>query len=184
VRLVGVVVGVGLAVIAGPTLLRHLPHKPQSSQSAGPVLPGKEEGGRRVIASAKIDGGNRCKIGGVLLDRVPLTMMMDTGAPRTIEISADLLPKFGRSQSQYEFEELWPGTRYGKIARTTFDELRIGGFVLARPDVRIYDRWSYSFGHDTAPLLGMGALKNHGVRLEIEGDTCRLTMPATRTAAR
>jgi predicted aspartyl protease len=180
-RLGVVVVVGGLAVVAGPSLLRHVPVKPQS---AGPVLPsGKELAGRRVIASAKIDGGNRCKIGG-RLDGVPLTFMVDTGAPRTVEISADLLPKLGRTQSQYQFEELWPGTRYGKIARTTFDELRIDSFVLARPDVRIYDRWSYSFGNDTAPLLGMGALKERGVRLEIEGDTCRLTMPETRSAAR
>jgi hypothetical protein len=184
VRLGAVVVVGGLAVIAGPSLLRHLPAKPHSGQSAGPVLPGsKDEAGRRVIASAKIDGGNRCKIGG-LLDGVSLIFMVDTGAPLPVEISAELLPKFARTQSEYDFKELWPGTRYGKIARTNFDELRIGGFVLARPDVRIYDRWSYSFGNDTAPLLGMGALKNHGVRLEIEGETCRLTMPATRTAAR
>jgi hypothetical protein len=180
-RLGAVVAVGGLAIFAGPSLLRHLPAKPHS---AGPVSPGgKEEAGRRIIASAKIDGGNRCKVRG-LLDGVSLIFMVDTGAPRSVEISADLLPKFARTASQYDFEELWPGTRYGKIARTNFDELRIGPFVLAQPDVRIYDRWNYSFGDDTAPLLGMGALKNHGVRLEIEGDTCRLTMPATRSAAR
>lgn len=180
-RLGVVVVVVGLAIFAGHLLLHQLPAAPQL---AGPeVLSGKDDTGRWVIASTKIDGGNRCKIGGQL-DGVSLTFMMDTGAPWPVEISSELLPKFARTPRQYDFEELWPGTRYGKIARTTFDELRIGGFVLARPDVRIYDRWSYSFGKDTAPLLGMGALKNHGIRLEIEGGDCRLTLPATRTAAR
>jgi hypothetical protein len=182
-RLGVVVVVGGLAVVVGASV-RHLPAKPQSGQSAAPVFPsGKEQDTRRVIASAKIDGDNRCKIRGYL-DGVSLPLMVDTGAPRAVEISADLLPKFSRTTSQYNFDELWPGTRYGKIARTTFDELRIGSFVLARPDVRIYDRWSYSFGNDTTPLLGMGALKDRGVRLEIEGDICRVTMPATRTAAR
>jgi hypothetical protein len=179
-RLGTVVVVGGLAIFAGPSLLRHLPAKPHS---AGPVSPGKEEAGRRVIASAKIDGGNRCKIGG-LLDGVAQIFIMDTGAPRPVEISAELLPKFARTASQYQFAEEWPDTRYGKLAKTTFNELRIGEFVIARPEVWIYDRWSYSFGRNTEPLLGMGALKNHGIRLDIEGDTCRLTMPATRTAAR
>jgi Aspartyl protease len=133
-----------------------------------------EETGRQVIAAAKIDRGNRCKVPG-LVDGVPLTFLVDTGAPRALEISADLLTKLGHRESDYEFTELWPGTRYGKIARANFGELRIGDFVLTRPEVWIYDRWNFSFG-DTEPLLGLGALKNHGVRLEIEGDTCWLTV--------
>jgi hypothetical protein len=157
-----------------PPEMSHPLPRPPSMRSA------KEEIGRWVIASAIIDGSNRCKVGG-LLDGVALIFMVDTGAPLPVEISADLLPKLNRRQSQYNFAERWPGTKYGPTAQTSFDELRIGGFVLVRPEVRIYERWSQSFGNEIAPLLGMGALKTQG---ENEGDTCRPTMPETRSAAR
>jgi hypothetical protein len=40
--------------------------------------------------------------------------------------------------------------------------------------VWIYDRWSYSFGSDTAPLLGMATLQSAGVRLEVGNGACWL----------
>jgi hypothetical protein len=155
--------------------------KPQQDTGPRPPIVGQRQAGERVIATAKIDGENRCKIGGEL-DGVPLTFMVDTGAPRSVEISTDVLAKLGRTKSQYDFEELWPGTRYGKIAKTTVN-LRIGDLAITNANAFIYDRWEYTFGHPEIPLLGMGALKNRGVRLEIEGSTCKLVMPQTVTAS-
>jgi hypothetical protein len=79
---------------------------------------------------------------------------------------------------------LLPGARYGGIANATLHELRVGDWALNNVEVQIFDRWRYAFGEDETPLLGLPALQQRGVRLEIEGNTCRLTLPATRTAAR
>jgi predicted aspartyl protease len=144
---------------------------PSAETRPPPPPPGQRTGD--VLASAQIDAGNRCKISGYL-NGVRLIFMVDTGAPRNVEMSSDLLPKFGMDASSLVFEEEWPGTRYGKIAKTTFEQLRIGRFVLNRPHVWIYDRWSYSFGNDTAPLLGMATLQSAGVRLEVGNGACWL----------
>jgi hypothetical protein len=174
----GIVSMLSVAVVGGGLLIFALGHIDASVGDARvdegeKDTPGRiNRAGKNVLASAKIDWGNRCKISGYL-NGVRLTFMVDTGAPRNVEMSSDLLPKFGIDASSLDFEEVWPGTRYGKIAKTTFNQLSIGSFVLNHPQVWIYDRWGYSFG-DTEPLLGMATLKSAGIRLEVGDGSCRL----------
>jgi predicted aspartyl protease len=119
-------------------------------------------GGHRT---AEMDRRNRCWID-AYLNGVQVTFMVDTGAPRAAEIPSELLPRLGIDGSRLNYEQFWPGTRYGDIARVRMRELRIGGLVLNNPEVWVYNNWGYSFGRDTAPLLGMETLKHLNFRIE------------------
>jgi len=100
--------------------------------------------------------------------------MVDTGAPTVAEFSSSWADKLGVKNLQYR--ELWPGTRYGKIATATVHEIRVGDVVWKDAAARFYSDWAYSFGGDTRPLLGLAALNARGINVEFERDTCRLTV--------
>jgi hypothetical protein len=128
--------------------------------------------GRRVLAEAKIEG-DRCHLPGYAND-VPVVWEIDTGDPIDGDFAKSWVGKLGLGNLQYE--EIWPGTRYGKIADTTVD-IRVGDWAISNAHARVYSNWRYTFGDDEDhPLLGLAALQKRGVRLEVEGDTCRLTM--------
>jgi gag-polyprotein putative aspartyl protease len=139
---------------------------------ASPVAPSIHETGRRVLVTSKIDG-DRCLAPGFSVNGVPITFMVDTGAP-DVEFPNSWAAKFGLMNLEYR--ELWPGTRYGKIATGTVHEIRVRDVVWKDQEARFYSNWAYSFGDDTRPLLGLGALNARGVHVEFEGDTCRLTV--------
>ena len=63
-------------------------------------------------------------------------------------------------------------------------EIRVGDAVWRDVDARVYSDWRYTFGDDEIPLLGLAALRSQNIHVEFEGDTCRLTMPDNRAAAR
>jgi hypothetical protein len=111
-----------------------------------------------------------------------VTFQIDTGAPGFADFSSSYVRKLGISSAALHYSEWWPGTRYGKAARTTVRELRVGDVVWNDADVSIYQNWRYAFGADEIPLLGLAALQSQGVHLEMDGDTCRLTVAAAQTA--
>ena len=137
--------------------------------SPSPVV---KEAGRRVIVASNIEG-ERCLAPGSV-NGVPATFMVDTGAPTVAEFSSSWADKLGVKNLQYR--ELWPGTRYGKIATATVHEIRVGDVVWKDAAARFYSDWAYSFGGDTRPLLGLAALNARGINVEFERDTCRLTV--------
>ena len=137
--------------------------------SPSPVV---KETGRRVIVASNIEG-ERCLAPGSV-NGVPATFMVDTGAPTVAEFSSSWADKLGLKNLQYR--ELWPGTRYGKIATATVHEIRVGDVVWKDAAARFYSDWAYSFGGDTRPLLGLAALNARGINVEFERDTCRLTV--------
>ena len=137
--------------------------------SPSPVV---KETGRRVIVASNIEG-DRCLAPGSV-NGVPATFMVDTGAPTVAEFSSSWADKLGVKNLQYR--ELWPGTRYGKIATATVHEIRVGDVVWKDAAARFYSDWAYSFGGDTRPLLGLAALNARGINVEFERDTCRLTV--------
>jgi predicted aspartyl protease len=136
------------------------------------------DGNREVIAASTITG-QRCHVPGSA-NGAPVTFEVDTGDPVFADFSARFAARIGLDPARLHYEELWPGTRYGGIAETTLHTLRIGPWQLTDVPVRVYDNWKYTFGDDAYPLLGLAALQSNGVRLEIEGDTCRLTVPRAR----
>jgi hypothetical protein len=140
-----------------------------SHASPSPVV---KETGRRVIASAKTNN-DRCDVGGVV-NSVPLTLEIDTGDPIEIDFPAKYVQRLGLKTGPYE--ELWPGTRYGKIANAQVKEIRVGDVVWRNATARVYSNWDYTFGSDEIPLLGLAALRAQGVHVEFEGDMCRLTV--------
>lgn len=142
-----------------------------SDVSSGSVMPSTHETGRRVMVESKIEE-NRCLAPGSV-NGVPITFMVDTGAPSVAEFPNSWARELGLGNLDYE--ELWPGTRYGKIATATVDEIRIGDVVWKDAEARFYTNWAFSFG-DTRPLLGLAALNARGVHVEFDGDTCRLTV--------
>jgi len=137
--------------------------------SPSPVV---KETGRRVIVASNIEG-ERCLAPGSV-NGVPATFMVDTGAPTVAEFSSSWADKLGVKNLQYR--ELWPGTRYGKIATATVHKIRVGDVVWKDAAARFYSDWAYSFGGDTRPLLGLAALNARGINVEFERDTCRLTV--------
>ena len=137
--------------------------------SPSPVV---KETGRRVIVASNIEG-ERCLAPGSV-NGLPITFMVDTGAPKVAEFSSSWADKLGVKNLQYR--ELWPGTRYGKIATATVHEIRVGDVVWKDAAARFYSDWAYSFGGDTRPLLGLAALNARGINVEFERDTCRLTV--------
>jgi hypothetical protein len=137
--------------------------------SPSPVV---KETGRRVIVASNIEG-ERCLAPGSV-NGVPATFMVDTGAPTVAEFSSSWADKLGVKNLQYR--ELWPGTRYGKIATATVHEIRVGDVVWKDAAARFYSDWAYSFGSSVRPLLGLAALNARGINVEFERDTCRLTV--------
>jgi hypothetical protein len=138
----------------------------------GPAAPSIHETGRRVLASAKIEN-DRCHLPG-FANRVPVVYEIDTGDPIDADFSNIWVSRLGLKNLQYR--EIWPGTRYGKIADAAVD-IRVGDWVIKNGGARIYANWKYTFGEDEEhPLLGLAALQKRGVRLEVEGDSCRLTV--------
>jgi predicted aspartyl protease len=131
-----------------------------------------KETGRRVIAASRIENG-RCLAPGSV-NGEPVTFEVDTGAPRGAEFPDSWARKLGLNNLHYE--ELWPGTRYGKIATASVDSIRVGAVVWRNVQARFYSNWAFTFG-DTRPLLGLAALNAQGVHVEFDGDTCRLTVP-------
>jgi hypothetical protein len=138
----------------------------------GDAAPGVKETGRHVLASAKIEH-DRCHLPG-FANRAPVVWEIDTGDPIDADFSNIWVSRLGLKNLQYR--EIWPGTRYGKIADAAVD-IRVGDWVINNGQARIYGNWKYTFGEDEEhPLLGLAALQKRGVRLEVEGDTCRLTV--------
>jgi predicted aspartyl protease len=130
---------------------------------------------RQVIALAKITDG-RCHVSG-FANNAPFVFEIDTGDPIIADFSASAIGKLGL-RGPLRYQKIWPGTRYGGSATATLRELRIGAWVLTNVDVRIMQNWRFTFGDDESPLLGLAALQSRGIRFEVEGDTCRLTLPA------
>jgi hypothetical protein len=154
-----------------------------SPTTAKPAVPAPQpvskETGRRVVASAKIVN-DRCNLPGFAGQgsgrNAAFTFEIDTGDPSIADFSNRWVAKLGLNPATLDYREVEPGTRYGKIAYATLPEIRIGDMVWKNEQVGIWDRWSYSFGHEEIPLFGLVALQKRGVRLEVEGDTCRLTV--------
>jgi predicted aspartyl protease len=160
---------VASAVIAALTqpLPGAKPHAP------APVSSSPNEN-RQVIAAAAIIG-NRCHVKG-LANNAPFIFIIDTGDPHIADFAASAVARLGL-RGTLDYQELWPGTRYGGVATARLRELRIGAWTLKNIDIGIYKNWRFSFGDDEAPLLGLAALQSQGVRLEVEGNVCRLTLP-------
>jgi len=170
-RLGAVVVIGGLAIFAGPPLLHHLMAAPQWAGQA--VVPsGRDYTGRRVIASAKTDN-ERCDVPGVVNGQ-SLTLEIDTGDPNSIDLPSKFVARLGLKPGSYE--EFWPGTRYGKIAKATVREIRVGDVVWLNQQGFVYSDWDYTFGSDEIPLLGLAALRAQGVHVEFDGGMCHLTV--------
>ena len=130
---------------------------------------------RLVIASSRIVGA-RCHIEGQA-NGAPFTFTVDTGDPVAADFSASYSKKLGLDPAALHYAEIWPGTRYGKIATTTLREIRVGDVTWSNVQVRIYSNWRFAFGDDETPLLGLNALQSRGIHLEIDDDMCRLTAP-------
>ena len=130
---------------------------------------------RHVIASSRIVGA-RCHVQGQA-NGAPFTFTIDTGDPIVADFSASHATKLGLDPASLHYEEIWPGTRYGKIATTTLREIRVGDVTWSNVQARIYSNWRYTFGDDETPLLGLDALQRRGIHIEIDGDMCRLTAP-------
>jgi predicted aspartyl protease len=154
-----------------------------SPQPAAPVVkpspvvkqsPPTKDTARRVIASATIED-NECRISGSV-NGAPSRFIVDSGAGEVALFSVSHLGALGINRASLHFEEVWPGTRYGKIAKTTVREIRVGDVVWLNEPVEIYANWRFAFGDDETPLLGLGALQEQGVNLEFEGNICRLTV--------
>jgi predicted aspartyl protease len=181
---VGVILGVALhqAPKTGKTSSTGSQPVPQQAtrQEASAPVPALQERGRRVIASAKVDG-DRCIASGFVNDNVPVTFMIDTGAPDFADFSISYVHTFGVDPATLHYSEWWPGTRFGKIATTSIKSIRIGDVVWRNPTVQFYQNWNFSFGDVSKPLLGLLALKAFDIHVEFEGDVCRLTVPATST---
>jgi predicted aspartyl protease len=131
---------------------------------------------RRVIAISKIEGG-RCHVLGEA-NGVPMTFTIDTGDPIDADFSSSHITKLGINPAALHYEEIWPNTRYGKIATTTLREIRTGYVRWSDAQVRIYSNWRYSFGDDETPLFGLMALQRHDIHVEFDGGMCRLTAPS------
>lgn len=177
-RLGAVVVVGGLAVIAGPAMLRHLPAKPHG-QSSGPVLPTiKQETGRRVIATGQGSRNDRCDVAAAVdggAGAVATVFEVDTGDPVEADFPGKYIKRLGVDAAALNWYELDPGTRYGKIAHATLRQIRIGEVVWNNPEVRFFSNWRYTFGADEIPLLGLHALNSKGIHVEFDGGGCRLT---------
>lgn len=181
------VVAVGLVLVAGLALRGHnasratapVAPRPNDPSPVVTVEPAVKETGRRVIASAKTDN-ERCDVPGVV-NGVPLTLEIDTGDPVVIDFPGKFVKTLGLKPGPYE--EFSPGTRYGKIASATVREIRVGDVVWLNEQARVYSNWSYTFGNDEIPLLGLAALRSHGVHVEFEGDMCRLTVAQSSAPA-
>jgi hypothetical protein len=130
---------------------------------------------RHVIASSMIIGA-RCYVQGQA-NGAPFTFSVDTGSPVAAIFSASYIKKLGLDAATLHYEEIWPGTRYGKIATTTLHEIRVGDVTWSNVQVRVYGNWRFAFGDDETPLLGLDALQRRGIHLEFDGDMCRLTAP-------
>jgi len=137
---------------------------------------------RHMIASSKIVG-ERCYVHGQA-NGTSFTFSVDTGDPFHAEFSASHVRELGINPASLHYEELWPGTRYGKIATTTLRELRVGDVTWNNVQIRIYSDWRYTFGDDESPLLGLAALQSRGIHVEFDGDMCRLTAPSLVEARR
>jgi predicted aspartyl protease len=144
---------------------RNLPSMPRIAGSSD----------RHVIASSRIVGA-RCHVQGQA-NGVAFTFSVDTGDPVAADFSSSHAKKLGLDPAALHYEEIWPGTRYGKIATTTLREIRVGDVVWNNAQVRIYSNWRFSFGDDETPLLGLEALQSRGIHVEFDGDMCRLTAP-------
>jgi hypothetical protein len=132
------------------------------------------ESGRQVIAEGVGSRADRCDVPGFANDEA-VTFEIDTGDPDNADFPSSYISRLGIKGPLY-YKELWPGTRYGKIARTTLRQIQIGDVVWHDLEINVYTNWDYSFGSDETPLLGLKALKSKGLHIEIDGGTCRLTV--------
>jgi hypothetical protein len=140
-----------------------------------PASPAASSGARHVIAVGQGTRPNRCDVRG-FANGVPLTFEVDSGDPNIADFPGSYAGKLSIRQP-LDFFDMFPGTRYGKIAKTTLHEIRIGGVIWRAPEVNVFSDWDYSFGSDEVPLLGLRALQMHGINVEFDGgDRCRLTV--------
>jgi predicted aspartyl protease len=139
------------------------------------------DAGRRVIASARIDD-EQCHIAG-FANGAAFRFVIDTGVPGVAAFSSSDVRRLGLNGGTLRYEQIWPGTRYGKSANVTLREIRIGDVVWQNEQVDIFSNWRFAFGDNESPLLGLGALKSQGVHLEVDGDTCRLTVASSSAPA-
>lgn len=132
-------------------------------------------GNVQVIAVGQGTRHNRCDVRG-FANGAAVTFEVDTGDPDIADFPGSYVAKLGITKP-LAYAELWPGTRYGKTARTTLRQIRVGDVVWNDPEVNVYSDWNYSFGDDQIPLLGLAALRMRGINVEFEGgEHCRLTV--------
>ena len=173
----GAVVSAGLLIfhphIGGDSAVAPPPENPQP-----PVTYSND---RQVIAVGRSGRSNRCDVRG-FANGVATDFEIDTGDPNTADFPGSYVRKLG-VEGPLDYYELSPGTRYGKIANAHLRQIRIGSVTWDNPEVSFFSDWDYSFGDDEIPLLGLPALKMHGVNVEFDrGDTCRLTVARNRRA--
>jgi hypothetical protein len=137
------------------------------------------EDGRRVIASGEMVNDD-CPVAGFVNGK-PVTFRVDTGNPVIAEFAASFVRKLDLKPGPYQ--EWLPGTRYGKVANATAREIRIGEVAWVNEQVRIYSNWRYAYGDDETPWLGFAALKSQGINIELDGNTCRLTVARSSAPA-
>jgi hypothetical protein len=174
------ILGTLAGAVAAVTLLIAPPHSRDGV--AAPVPPpviGKPEasyGGHRwVIAVGQGTRSNRCDIQG-FANGVPLTFEIDTGDPNLADFPSSYVGRLG-IEGPLDYSERFPDTRFGKVATTTLNEIRIGEVVWDHPEVNVLSNWDYSFGSDEIPLFGLPALTQRGINVEFEKDgRCRLTV--------
>jgi predicted aspartyl protease len=137
-----------------------------------------------VVAEARIDGDGKCVVPGFLTaeNTAALKFEIDTGAGEAIWVSATHLPALGINPKKLQFQELDPGTRYGKVANARLRAVRIGGVTVRDVDAQILTRWRYTFGNGENPLIGIPFLKKSGLHIEVNGDACKLIGPPTTIA--
>lgn len=150
-------------------------HAPNYAPVPAPV---SFDGSRQVIAVGQGSRRNRCDVRG-FANGVALTYEIDTGDPVVADFPSSYVGRLGIGGS-LNYTELWPGTRYGKIATTVLRQIRVGDVVWNDPEVRVYSDWDYAFGDDEIPLLGLAALRMRGINVEFAGDRCRLTVARDR----
>lgn len=176
------ILGTLAGAVAAVTLLIAHPGTGSNGEAAPfippPQIPASQaasSGARHVIAVGQGTRPNRCDVRG-FANGVPLTFEVDSGDPNIADFPGSYVRKLG-IEEPLDYYELSPGTRYGKIARATLRHIRIGNVVWREPEVNVFSDWDYSFGSDEVPLLGLRALKMHGINVEFDGgDRCRLTV--------
>jgi clan AA aspartic protease (TIGR02281 family) len=183
-RLSGWVVVGGLAIVAGPALLHHLPAKPPSGQPAGPkpiAKPVPADNSREFYIAA--DSFHQCYadvwLKGPNGKEVKENALLDSGASGMVILNRQQAAELGfPARLSYEYQiETANGT--GKAAKVELAQFRIGGSVNGYK-LNNVETWVDYNGMGEA-LIGAGLLKT--LQFQIREESCSLTLPYSNASA-